>query len=120
MNQIRATTKILGTAGEKKVAEYLQKQGFTICAYNFFCRYGEIDLIAFRKELMVFVEVKTRTTKTDFMHDLISFSKQKKMIKTMRHYCATLKQEYALRFDVAFVYDNTIEYIERAFTPEHY
>ena len=53
MSQIQATTKILGNAGEKKVAEYLQKHGFTICAYNFFCRYGEIDLIASKKELMV-------------------------------------------------------------------
>jgi len=119
MNEIRAT-KTLGNWGEKKVAQYLKDQGFTIKAENFFCRYGEIDLIASKKELMVFVEVKTRTTKTDFMHDLISYSKQQKIIKTIKHYCSSLQQEYALRCDVAFVYENSIEYIEGAFTPDQW
>ena len=117
MNQIRATKK-LGNSGEQKVAEYLEKNGFTIQVRNFSCRYGEIELIASRKELMVFVEVKTRTIKTDFLHDLISYSKQQKIIKTMKHYCATLVKEYALRFDVAFVYHDTVEYIEGAFTQD--
>jgi putative endonuclease len=117
---MQTITKILGNAGERRVGEYLRKNGFTICEYNFFCRYGEIDIIASKKELMVFVEVKTRTTKTNFLHELVPLSKQQKMIKTMKHYSAKLTQEYAYRFDVAFVYDDVIEYIEGAFTSENY
>lgn len=110
-------TKLLGNAGEKKVGQFLESQGFTIRDYNYSCRYGEIDVIASRKELLVFVEVKTRTVKTDFMHELISYSKQQKIIKTIKQYCSTLSDSYALRCDVAFVYHDTIEYIENAFTP---
>ncbi len=119
MDRVRGT-KQLGIAGEQLVAEYLVIQGFTIRARNFVSRYGEIDLIASKDELMVFVEVKTRTTKTDFRHDLISFSKQQKIIKTMKYYCSSLADQYALRCDVAFVHDNAVEYIEGAFTPESY
>lgn len=116
MKQVASKRKLFGKEGEEKVAQFLQHQGFVIKEHNFFCRYGEIDLIAAKKELLVFVEVKTRKTKTDFMHEIISYSKQQKIIKTMQYYCTTLKKEYALRCDVAFVYDNQIEYIENAFT----
>ena len=54
--------KDLGQWGEDKAAEFLLEQGFEIVCRNFRNgRYGEIDIIAARENLLIFVEVKTRT-----------------------------------------------------------
>jgi putative endonuclease len=50
-----------GADAEALAAAYLQRQGYQIVAQNFrFGRFGEIDLIASKGELLVFVEVKAR------------------------------------------------------------
>lgn len=120
MKQVNTCKKVFGKEGEEKVAAYLKQQGLTIREHNFFCKYGEIDLIVSKKELLIFVEVKTRKTKDHLLHDIITYSKQQKMIKTAAYYCSTLSSEYAVRFDVAFVYEDDIEYIEGAFVPSIY
>jgi putative endonuclease len=50
----------LGRLGEHLAASHLQRLGFAIVARNVRTRHGEIDLIAFNGEALVFVEVKTR------------------------------------------------------------
>lgn len=49
--------------GEQIAAKYLEKLGFKIIEKNFRKGYGEIDLIAIENNTLVFVEVKTRTSK---------------------------------------------------------
>lgn len=52
----------LGCEGENRVAEYLRRKGYIIVKRNWRCgRYGEIDIIAEKGNIMTFVEVKTRT-----------------------------------------------------------
>lgn len=51
----------IGSRGEDLAAEYLSGDGFTILDRNWRCRYGELDIIAAEGEVLVFVEVKTRT-----------------------------------------------------------
>jgi len=50
----------LGKKGESIAREYLSNKGFTILASNFFCRYGELDIIARDPSSLVFIEVKCR------------------------------------------------------------
>ena len=52
--------KVLGSQGEQAAADYLTRQGYRICARNFRVPAGEIDIVAAKQELVVFVEVKTR------------------------------------------------------------
>lgn len=52
-----------GKIGEDMATEYLNKKGYKILERNFECRQGEIDIIALDKDEIVFVEVKTRTSK---------------------------------------------------------
>lgn len=52
----------LGHLGESIAADYLEKKGYTILGKNTRTPYGEIDLIASREDVIVFVEVKTRAT----------------------------------------------------------
>ncbi|OHT80008.1 YraN family protein [Mycobacteroides saopaulense] len=51
----------IGIRGEDLAAGYLSGDGFTILDRNWRCRYGEIDIIAADGEMLIFVEVKTRT-----------------------------------------------------------
>ena len=52
--------KKLGNLGEQIATEYLEKKNCKIIERNFYCKQGEIDIIAKDKNEIVFVEVKTR------------------------------------------------------------
>jgi putative endonuclease len=50
----------LGRSGEQHAAEHFERLGFAIVARNHRTRHGELDLVVFDGEVLVFVEVKTR------------------------------------------------------------
>lgn len=50
----------IGKEYEKKAAIFLESKGYKIIKCNYFCRYGEIDIIAKESEYIVFIEVKYR------------------------------------------------------------
>jgi putative endonuclease len=52
--------KLIGSIGENLAKDYLIKKGYQIVTQNFHTRFGEIDLIAQDKDILVFVEVKTK------------------------------------------------------------
>jgi len=54
--------KELGDAGEKLAGDFLKKKGYKIRETNFRCREGEIDIIAQKKDCLVFIEVRTKTS----------------------------------------------------------
>lgn len=58
------THKRLGTGnyGEELATEFLQKEGLEIIRRNYRCPLGEMDIIARDKQVLVFAEVRTRTT----------------------------------------------------------
>lgn len=82
--------------GEDKACEYLKKLGFKILERNFRKGYGEIDIVAIDptagsgQEVLVFVEVKTRTS-NQFGTPLegITYWKLKTLIKTAQFYKLT-------------------------------
>jgi putative endonuclease len=56
------TQKQMGNWGEQAAAEYLEKQGYVILARNFRSGHGEVDIIARQENVLVFVEVKARSS----------------------------------------------------------
>ncbi len=66
----------LGHLGESIAAVYLEKQGYSIIERNCHTPHGEIDLITQREGVIVFVEVKTRSTRS-FGPPEISITPQK-------------------------------------------
>lgn len=53
---------VLGRAGENAAAAFYRRNGFTVLERNFRCSEGELDLVARRGSLIVFCEVKTRSS----------------------------------------------------------
>lgn len=53
-------TSISGRLGEDIASKFLVQKGYKIITRNFKSRFGEIDLIAIKANVLVFVEVKTR------------------------------------------------------------
>lgn len=51
----------LGRRGEALAADYLLALGFDMCARNWRTRSGELDLIVRRGDVLVFVEVRSRS-----------------------------------------------------------
>ena len=110
-----------GDTGEQLVADYLATQGYKIVATNYQKQYGEIDIIIEKDDVLAFVEVKTRFNPLFDMTELISPSKQRKIVMVGQHYCAYNNiQNKTIRFDVALVSndgpsDFKINIIENAF-----
>jgi len=55
-------TLIQGKYGEDLACTYLKKLGYKIIERNFRIRGGEIDIIAIDSKILVYVEVKTRSS----------------------------------------------------------
>jgi putative endonuclease len=111
--------KKLGSLGEKKAAQALGAAGYEIIAQNWRCRHGEIDLVAKDGPVLVFVEVKTRTTDSrGTAAEAVDFRKQNKLRQLARHFVyETGLTASAYRFDVVTVTgrDNTVRIIKNAF-----
>lgn len=54
----------LGKEGERLAKEFLKKKGYSILPEYYRTPFGDIDIIAKEKDVLVFVEVKTRTDLT--------------------------------------------------------
>ena len=54
--------RAVGLEGERIASAFLEKRGYKILERNYRCRRGEVDLIARDGRVVVFVEVKARTS----------------------------------------------------------
>lgn len=99
-------SQVTGFAAEASAREYLVTQGMTWVESNYRCRLGEIDLIMQDKNYLVFVEVRSRASKTyGGALESITYSKQQKLLKTASHYLLThqLHETAPIRFDVVSI-----------------
>ncbi len=102
----------LGVEAEQIALNYLKKQGLTLIANNYSCRYGEIDLIMQEGKTIVFIEVRMRKNQ-QFGGAAFSItpSKQQKLIHTAQHFLAQYGNP-ACRFDAILMTTAKIEHIE--------
>ena len=117
--------KTFGDIGEEFAAQHLKKNKYKILERNYIAGKGEIDIIAFKKGVTVFVEVKTRSgDEYGTAADAVTYSKRKKLIETATRYIMDKDPDTAYRFDVIEVYGafvsgefcfEKIEHIEDAF-----
>ena len=121
MKGFKTTKKAIGSHAEAFVISYLTRHGVSIIAQNYQKRFGEIDIIAQKRNTIAFVEVKYRAHAYCYISEIIPRSKQLKVIKTAKSFLTAYSLvNYVIRFDVAFVQKDkkgyTLNYISNAFT----
>ncbi len=116
--------KEFGNMGERLAEVFLIDLGFKVLHRNYRTKIGEIDLVLKKDNLLVFVEVKTRKTKSYGRgFEAVNFKKQQTLRRVAEQYIAygkpKQKSSISMRFDVIDVYiqgNNTkINHIENAF-----
>lgn len=113
--------RTLGSRWEEEAAAFLTRQGYEILERNFFCRQGEIDLIAREKNVLVFVEVKyRRNAKSGDPAEAVHAKKQRHLQAAARYYlfCHGYPEETACRFDVVGILGEKLTLYRDAFWME--
>jgi putative endonuclease len=112
----------LGKSGEDAACGELQRRGYAILARRFRTRFGEIDIVGERDGVMVFVEVKARTSALfgTASESVPPWKRRRIELMALDYLRRTGRGEVACRFDVIAVEDAgalrpTIRVIENAF-----
>ncbi len=112
--------RLLGKTGEQVAARFLKKNGCKILEKNFRNTFGEIDIIASDRDVIVFVEVKTRQEGGISPKEAVTSGKQKTIAKVAESWLKS-KNRYGskARFDVIGIVSNSkikrIEWVKNAF-----
>lgn len=94
----------LGARGELLAAAELQRQGYTIRATNWRCRFGEIDLVGEDAGVLAFVEVRTRRGAAfGTPEESVTPTKQARLVATAQTYVQTTGWTGAWRIDVVAI-----------------
>ena len=102
--------KETGNRGESLAAEYLQIKGYKILGRNYRSKWGEVDIVAKDKDIIVFVEVKTKTTdKYGEPWEMVSPWKVEQVKRMGELWCLEYRWERRVRMDVVGVYLNEVE-----------
>ena len=85
----------IGKWGEQIAEQYLRDKGCEIMDRNARTPFGEIDIVARQGEMILFVEVKTRTSnKMGLPEESITARKRTHMLGAAEHYAAEHEIDY--------------------------
>ena len=115
---MKKNTRRTGSQYEKLAGAYLERCGYRVVAYNYRCRMGEIDLVAWHGAYLVFIEVKYREdANCGTPMEAVGYQKQRKISRTAMDYCRKyhIIPDTPCRFDVVAIQGDKIEIIENAF-----
>lgn len=99
----------LGSWGEDLAIEYLLKNKYKILEKNYKNNYGEIDIVAKKKKIIVFIEVKTRSTRSfGLPEEAVNKIKQGKLIKASEKYILDNKLKNNYQIDVIAIERNNV------------
>ncbi|GAA4422567.1 YraN family protein [Pontibacter saemangeumensis] len=108
-----------GQDGENRAAAYLQHNGYTIVRKNYRHRRAEVDIIAQKENLLVFVEVKTRgTDRYGYPEEAVDFRKEALLLSAAEAYIEETEWQHEVRFDIISITLSsppTVHHIEDAF-----
>ena len=110
-------TKIYGIQGETLAKQFLRDKKYSILEKNYTTKIGEIDIIAKKDDIIVFVEVKARNSKRFGMpRESVTIYKQNKIRKVATLYLLKRKLSNAkVRFDCIEVLGDTVTHLEGCF-----
>ena len=107
----------VGTCYEKMAVTYLQQRGLDVLACNYRCRFGEVDIIAKEKDVVVFFEIKYRKDGDKGLPlEAVTKKKQRIISRCAAAYLAYTKcTDCSARFDVIGILGEEIVWIRNAF-----
>ena len=120
----RREREIEGRKAEIHVARWLKLRGWKILSKRFKTPEGEIDIIAWRKNIIVFVEVKQRATLPK-IEDIMSQTNISRVMEAAEIWVnqnfEILGPDFEIRFDLAVIEGRVhplakVQYIENAFS----
>jgi putative endonuclease len=93
-----------GLSAEARAAAFLMAKGYRILAKRFRTRYGEIDIVARRRSLLAFVEVKARATLDDAAY-AVTARQQARIIEAAQAWLIAHPEhaDFELRFDAMLI-----------------
>jgi putative endonuclease len=106
-----------GRKGERIACRYLLKQGYDILARRYRSHSGELDIIAYEGDTLVFVEVKTRSS-AEFGEpwEFVDWHKQQTLRRTAEGFIADNDLgQYAYRFDIVSILGKDATLFRNAF-----
>lgn len=107
-----------GTAAELRAAVYLSEKGVRIVAMNFRNRYGEIDIIGYHNEYLVFFEVKFRSDGRSGIPEMaVNYYKKRQICKVAAFYRCRYQIAWTtpIRYDVVAIEGTQIRWYQNAF-----
>ncbi|MEC4116504.1 YraN family protein [Myroides phaeus] len=115
-----AKSQDIGEGGEKAAVAYLKERGYDILIVNYVAQKGEIDIIALKDNILVFVEVKTRSSlEFGLPQDFVKATKIGLLVRTANIYIEENDREEEARFDIIAIHKvgekYNIQHIEDAF-----
>ena len=90
-----------GLSGEDSAVAFLRKSGYKIHFRNYRYKRAEIDIIAEHNGVLVFVEVKTRSSdKYGFPEESVNWKKERLLLSAAENYIYHTQWEHDIRFDI--------------------
>ena len=93
-----------GLSAESKASAYLIAKGYRILARRFRTPYGEIDIVARRRNLLAFIEVKARATLDDAAWS-VTPQQQQRIVAAAQFWLMTHPEHanFEMRFDAVLI-----------------
>ncbi len=109
--------KLLGLKGEKLAEKTLKKQGYNIIKTNYVTPFGEADLVCEKGGVIIFVEVKTRSScKFGTPAQAVDSKKQKKYRDIANYYLKSNDlEDIEFSFTVVEILGDSVNIITDAF-----
>jgi uncharacterized protein (TIGR00252 family) len=108
-----------GARAESLAADALRVQGYQVLEQRFRYRHSDVDLVARRGAVVVFVEVKSRSDdRFGTPAEAVTARKQANLVRAASVWLSRHARAWdAVRFDVITVSDGKVEWLQDAFRP---
>lgn len=110
-----------GNKGEELAKTFLLQKGYELLEQNWRHKKSEVDLICRKEGIIIFVEVKTRSTdRFGYPEEAVGAKKEEKLAQAAAEYIEQTNHQGEIRFDIISIIlgkETEVHHIEDAFFP---
>ncbi|MBO4921782.1 MAG: YraN family protein [Lachnospiraceae bacterium] len=108
----------VGFNNEHEAVLFLENSGYKVIETNFYCKAGEIDIIAINEGYLCFIEVKYRVSAANGLpEEAVDYRKAKRITRSALYYMTRhgIPDDHPVRFDVVAILGRDIKVYKNAF-----